>query len=117
VTNRLPHALRSDARDNRELILDAARTVFATEGLNVPMRSVGELAHRAKDAGHLRPDFVLDDLILILMANSGIRAASPAAAVAASRRFAALTIQAFQASPETPPLPPVAWLAPVVLIR
>ena len=42
-----------------------------------------------------RPDFVLDDLILMLMANSGIRATSPAAAVAASRRFAALAIQAF----------------------
>ena len=42
VTDRLPHALRSDARDNRELILDAARTVFAAEGLNVPITySVG----------------------------------------------------------------------------
>ena len=63
------------------------------------LRSVAELARRAKEAGRLRPDFVLDDLVLVLMANSGIRAASPAAAVAASRRFAALAIQAFQASP------------------
>ena len=45
------------------------------------------------------PDFVLDDLILMLMANSGIHATSPAARVAASRRFAALAIQAFQAAP------------------
>ena len=44
VTDRLPHALRSDARDNRERILDAARAVFAAEGLNVPMR---EIARRA----------------------------------------------------------------------
>jgi AcrR family transcriptional regulator len=204
VTDRLPHTLRSDARDNRERILDAARAVFAAEGLNVPMReiarragvgpatlyrrfptkellvtaafrdqmcaclavvddgladpdpwhgfcrvverifelhardrgftaafmstfphamdfaalrvssleSVAELARRAKDAGRLRPDFVLDDLILVLMANSGIRAASPAARVAASRRFAALAIQAFQASPVASPLPPVARLVP-----
>ncbi|GAA5132815.1 TetR/AcrR family transcriptional regulator [Pseudonocardia adelaidensis] len=200
----MPHTLRSDARDNRERILDAARAVFAAEGLNVPMReiarragvgpatlyrrfptkemlvteafrdqmracvavvdegladpdpwrgfcraiericelhaldrgftaafmstfpramdfaalrassldSVAELARRAKDAGRLRPDFVLDDVILVLMANSGIRAASPAARVAASRRFAALAIQAFQASPVASPLPPVARLAP-----
>ena len=192
MTDRLPHTLRSDARDNRERILDAAREVFATEGLNVPMRqiarragvgpatlyrrfptkellateafaaqmracqaivdegladpdpwhgfclviekicelharnrgftaafmsafpramdfaasrentlnSAAELARRAKDAGHLRPDFVLDDLILVLMANSGIHAVSMSARVAASRRFAALAIQAFQASPE-----------------
>ncbi|TWF82110.1 TetR family transcriptional regulator [Pseudonocardia hierapolitana] len=204
VTDRLPHALRSDARDNRERILDAARAVFAAEGLNVPMREiarragvgpatlyrrfptkevlvteafrdqmcaclavvdegladpdpwhgfcrviericelhaldrgftaafmstfphamdfaalrassldrVAELARRAKDVGRLRPDFVLDDVILVLMANSGIRAASPAARVAASRRFAALAIQAFQASPVASPLPPVARLAP-----
>jgi AcrR family transcriptional regulator len=44
VTDRLPHPLRSDARDNRELILDAARALFAAEGLNVPMR---EIARRA----------------------------------------------------------------------
>jgi len=75
------------------------------------------LGRRAKVAGHLRSDFLLDDLILILMANSGIRATSPAAAVAASRRFAALAIQAFQASPEASPLPSVARLASVVLIR
>jgi hypothetical protein len=52
----------------------------------------------------------------MLMANSGIRATSPAAAVAASRRFAAFAIQAFQASPEASPLPPVQRLVPVVLI-
>jgi AcrR family transcriptional regulator len=200
--------LRSDARDNRKLILDAARTLFAAEGLDVPMRevarragvgpatlyrhfpakqalvaeafseqmrachsivdeglddpdpwhgfclviekicalhardrgftaafisayptavdfaadreyalrSVARLARRAQDAGRLRPDFVLDDLILMLMANGGIRTSSPAAAVVASRRFAALAIQAFQAAPRAAPLPPAAPLTPVVLI-
>ena len=44
VTARLPHNLRSDALDNRERILDAARAVFAAEGLNVPVR---EIARRA----------------------------------------------------------------------
>jgi AcrR family transcriptional regulator len=203
VTSHLPRPLRSDARDNRELILAAARAVFAAEGLSVPMRevarragvgpatlyrhfptkedlvteafagqlhachdivdegladpdpwhgfclviekicelharsrgfttafmsaypdamdfaaareyalrSVARLARRAQATGRLRPDFVVDDLVLVLMANSGIRATSPAAAVAASRRFAALAIQAFQVSPEAPPLPPAAQLA------
>jgi AcrR family transcriptional regulator len=191
VTDHLSHPLRSDARDNRERILDAARAVFAAEGLNVPMRevarragvgpatlyrrfptkemlvteafteqmcacqvvvdegladpdpwrgfclvvericelhardrgftaafmstypeavdfaasrehalgSMAELARRAKDAGRLRPDFVLDDLILVFMANSGIQASSLAARVAASRRFAALAIRAFETTP------------------
>lgn len=196
----LPHIRRSDALDNRERILAAARAMFAAEGLNVPMReiarragvgpatlyrhfptkqllateafademhachaivdegladpdpwhgfclviekicelharnrgfttafmsafpnamdaatgrdyalnSMADLARRAKAAGHLRPDFVLDDLILMLMANRGVRATSPAARVAASRRFAAFAIQAFQASPKAAPLPPPA---------
>ena len=210
VTDRLPHPhpLRSDARDTRDLILDAARAAFADEGLNVPMREIArragvgqatlyrrfptkqtlvteafrgqvgacraivaegvaapdpwhgfrrliekvcelhardrgltaafmsafpdamdfaadreyalrataELARRAKEAGHLRPDFVLDDLVLMLMANGGIRATSTAARVAASRRFAALAIQSFQASPAASSLPPAARLAPVMLI-
>ncbi|MGW0424215.1 hypothetical protein [Streptomyces sp. NPDC003015] len=32
---------------------------------------VAELARRAKETGKLRPDFVLDDLIMVLMANGG----------------------------------------------
>lgn len=63
----------------------------------------------------LCPDWVLDDLILVLMANSGIQATSPAARVAASRRFAALAIQAFRASPKHSPRPSVTWLAPAAL--
>jgi hypothetical protein len=44
VTVDLPHKLRSDALDNRERILDAARVAFAAEGMNVPIR---EIARRA----------------------------------------------------------------------
>ncbi|MFJ6571194.1 TetR/AcrR family transcriptional regulator [Streptomyces sp. NPDC091292] len=204
MTDRLPHTPRSDARDNRERILDAARAVFAVEGLNVPLReiarragvgpatlyrhfptkqllateaftdqmrvcrtiveegladpdpwhgfclviericelhardrgftaafmstfpgaidfaadraatltSIAELARRAQDTGRLRPDFVLDDLILMLMANGGIHAGTPTVRIAASRRFAALAIQAFQSSPDHTPLPPAARLTP-----
>ena len=203
VTDHLPHTLRSDALDNRERILDAARALFSADGLDVPMReiarragvgpatlyrhfstkqmlvadafadqlhacraivnegcaepdpwcglclviekicelhardrgfteaflstftggtdvtagreytvqAVAELAQRAKEAGHLRPDFVLDDLILILMANKGIHATSTATQVMASRRFAGLVIQAFETYPQHAPLPPAARLA------
>jgi AcrR family transcriptional regulator len=187
VVDHLPHPLRSDARDNRERVLDAARAVFAAEGLDVPMREIArragvgpatlyrrfptkqalvtdafkeqmhachaviedgladpdpwhgfrvvierlcelharnrgfttaftaafphaidlaaareralgllaELARRA--AGHLRPDFRVDDLVLVLMANGGLHAASVDARVAASRRLALLAIRAFEA--------------------
>ncbi|MFE5240405.1 MULTISPECIES: TetR/AcrR family transcriptional regulator [unclassified Streptomyces] len=202
MTDRLPHTLRSDALDNRERILDAARVLFSGEGLDVPMREIARragvgpatlyrhfptketlvaeafadqlnacraivdegcadpdpwrglclviericelhardrgfteaflsafpratdvaagreytvravagLAQRAKEAGHLRSDFVLDDLILVLMANQGIRAASTGTQVMASRRFAGLVIQAFEACPQHGPLPPAARL-------
>lgn len=76
-----------------------------------------ELARRAKAAGKLRPDFVRDDLTLLIMANSGITADSEEDAVAASRRLAAYLIQAFQASPEPRPLPPVPRLGPHPALR
>jgi len=202
VTEHLPHKLRSDARDNRDRILDAARALFSADGLDVPMREIARragvgpatlyrrfptkqalvaeafadqlhacraivdegcadpdpwrglcrviericelhardrgfteaflsafpgapdvagraytvqavagLAQRAKDAGRLRSDFVLDDLILVLMANKGIHTRSTTTQVMASRRFAALVIQAFEARPRHAPLPPAARLA------
>ncbi|WP_017537686.1 MULTISPECIES: TetR/AcrR family transcriptional regulator [Nocardiopsis] len=203
----MPHNLRSDARDNRERILAAARALFASEGLEVPMREVArragvspatlyrrfptkqnlateafaeqtrrcrahldearadpdpwrglrrliericelhardrgftdaflaaypgsvdfaqerghalaclaELARRAKAAGRLRPDFAVEDLLLMLMAHRGVHAASAPARLAASRRFAAFVVQAFEAAPEHEPLPPVPDLTPLDL--
>ncbi|WP_170264355.1 TetR/AcrR family transcriptional regulator [Nocardia uniformis] len=206
MTAQLPHELRSDARDNRERILEAARTIFVSTGLDVPMREIArragvgpatlyrhfptketlvaaaftdqmhacrslvdegladpdpwrgfcrtieklselqardhgftaafmstyphaldfaairtsaltaaaELIRRAKDTGHLHPDVMVDDLILMIMANNGIHATTPTARLAASRRFAALMIQAFRASPGSAPLPPLPRLVPAV---
>lgn len=76
------------------------------------LRAITELTGRAKASGHLRRDFVPDDLLLVLMANNGIQAPSPKARVAASRRFAALAVQALRASPDAAPLPPAARLIP-----
>ncbi len=47
VTDRLPHGRRSDARDNRGLIVDAARAMFLTDGPAAPIR---EIARRAQVA-------------------------------------------------------------------
>jgi AcrR family transcriptional regulator len=74
------------------------------------LRMLLGLMRRAKEAGSLRGDFVLEDLSLALMANEGIRAESPRMRVAASRRFAALMIQSFQANPVLVPLPPAVRL-------
>ncbi|MEV0977820.1 helix-turn-helix domain-containing protein [Streptomyces sp. NPDC049915] len=201
MTHHLPRTVRSDARDNRAHILDAARTVFGDNGLSAPIRevarqagvgpatlyrhfptkqaliaetfaeqrrachaavrdaladsdpwhgfqgliericelhahsrgfadafmtafpeamdfaadrerawhAVGELARRAQKTGRLRPGFVVDDLILMLMAHRGLQDTPRAARVTASRRFAAYAIEAFRAAPETgapTPLPP-----------
>lgn len=203
MTRKVPHTLRSDARDNRDRLLDAARALFSVDGLTVPMRDVArragvgpatlyrhfptkedlvtaafedqlracrdiideacadpdpwrglcqviericvlhaqdrgfteaflsaypraftatvghghmlqaiaDLAARAKRTGRLRPDFVPDDLVLMLLANKGLQTASPTARPAASRRFAAYIIQALTHGPHNTPLPPPARLA------
>jgi AcrR family transcriptional regulator len=201
MTSRLPQTLRTDARENRAGILDAARAVFGDQGLSAPMRevarqagvgpatlyrhfptkralimetfaeqrracraavrdaladpdawhgfqglvericelhahsrgfadafmtafpeamdfaadqqrtlrAVGELARRAQQTGRLRRDFVVDDLVLMLMAHRGLQDTPPAGRVTTSRRFAAYMIEAFRAAPRTEaptPLPP-----------
>jgi AcrR family transcriptional regulator len=74
------------------------------------LRLLFVLIRRAKDAGRLRADFVLEDLVLALMANDGIQAATPELRVAASRRFAALMTQSFQTRPDPVTLPPAVRL-------
>lgn len=200
MADELPHMLRSDARDNRDRVLEAARSLFSERGLGVPMREIARraevgpatlyrrfptkqslieaaftdelracsgivrdgcadpdpwrglrsivlditelnahnqgfvdawvasnpglpdftahragmvrslagLCRRAKEAGALRPDFVLDDLILILMAGRGLPAEPPELRVVAARRFAALALDAFRAAERPSPLPPPA---------
>jgi AcrR family transcriptional regulator len=74
------------------------------------LRLLLRLVRRAKEAGELRDDFVLEDISLALMANEGIRAETPELRVAASRRFAALMLQSFRADPVRTPLPPAVRL-------
>ncbi|ROQ40703.1 TetR family transcriptional regulator [Frondihabitans sp. PhB188] len=190
MTDGLPHLLRSDAQSNRDRVLAAARELFATEGLGVPMREISrragvgpatlyrrfptkpdlvaaafadelsacraivedgaadpapwrglqsviveltelnarnhgfveaftsqypdaadftthrrELLHlltslvrRAQESGELRADFVMNDLMLVLLAGRGLAALPPSRRDAAARRFADLAIDALRAS-------------------
>ncbi|MFC4121599.1 TetR/AcrR family transcriptional regulator [Nonomuraea zeae] len=89
--------------------LPAAADYF-TADRDRTLRLLLELIRRARRTGELRADFVLEDLVVALMANEGIRAESPGMRVAASRRFAALMIQSFRANPVAAPLPPAVRL-------
>lgn len=76
------------------------------------LAALRQLVRQAKETGALREDFVLEDINLALLANEGIRADTPEMRLAASRRFAALMLQSFQARPVAAPLPPAVRLPP-----
>jgi AcrR family transcriptional regulator len=66
-----------------------------------------ELAERAKAAGCLRDDFTPEDMVLVLMANAGVVAATVDTVPTAWRRVVALIIQSLQAPARGPlPAPP-----------
>ncbi|MCV7228197.1 TetR/AcrR family transcriptional regulator [Mycolicibacterium komossense] len=69
------------------------------------LRMLAQLAERAKVAGELRHDFVIDDLVLVLLAGRGLSSTPPSDREAAARRFAALAIDAFRQSRVTTELP------------
>jgi hypothetical protein len=80
------------------------------------LRMLAELAGRAQAAGGLRRDFVVDDLVLVLLAGRGLSTTTPPAGrPAAARRFAALAIDAFRASEANTTLPRPARLAAGVM--
>lgn len=87
------------------------RAITVVTGRDRILATIADLARRAKLTGHLRPDFEPDDLVLMLLANKGIQLPSPTAQLAASRRFAALLIQAITHCPHNTPLPPPVHLA------
>jgi Bacterial regulatory proteins, tetR family. len=66
-----------------------------------------QMIERAKAAGALRPDFVPEDLVLLLMANAGVVQGAGEAAPDAWRRFVALMLDGFRAEGASPlPSPP-----------
>lgn len=61
------------------------------------LRRLDDLCRRAQEAGSLRSDFVLDDLILLVQAGRGLSAATPEHRVARARRFTELVLDALRA--------------------
>ena len=92
------------------VISQLSLTVDFTAGRDRTLRMLLELVRRAKEVGELREDIVLEDIVLAMMANDGIRADSPEMRAAASRRFAALMIRSFRVNPVPVPLPPAVRL-------
>jgi AcrR family transcriptional regulator len=79
-----------------------------------------ELIARAKAAGKLRADFSPEDLVMLLMANAGVVAATADAAPDVWRRFVAYMIQAFHATnaaPLPPPSTPTAMYRALMRLR
>ena len=72
------------------------------------------LVQRAKDSGQLRADFSPHDLILVLLANSGLAGVPEEVAVAASQRLVAYLLEAFRAGTDALP-PPVPLSLDLVL--
>ncbi|MFY0510127.1 TetR/AcrR family transcriptional regulator [Streptomyces anulatus] len=68
------------------------------------------LVRRAKAAGALRPDFDVSDVVLVLLANSGVANGAGPEAAAASRRLVGYLLESFRATPCVRPLPPPAGL-------
>ncbi len=75
-----------------------------------------DLIGRAKATGHLRADFTHQDLVILLMANAGVIAASEAAAPGTWRRMVGQMLRAYAApGADLPPLEPAP--APTALYR
>ena len=64
-----------------------------------------DVVARAKAAGELREDFVLEDIVVLLLANAGVVNATKDHAPDAWERFVAYMLDAFHA-PSASPLPP-----------
>ena len=83
--------------------VDPAAAAFAEHRREL-LGMLDRLAKRAQQQGGLRRDFVIDDLVLVLLAGRGLASVRPATRKTTARRFAQLAIDAFRAAPaESPP--------------
>ncbi|MFG3104997.1 TetR/AcrR family transcriptional regulator [Streptomyces sp. NPDC048182] len=68
------------------------------------------LVRRARDTGRLRADFALSDIMLVLLAGTGLAGQPPETALPASRRLLAHLFRSFAPEGAATPLPPPAGL-------
>jgi AcrR family transcriptional regulator len=89
-----------------------ASTFPVTAAMDLRLRKalagVAEVVARAKAAGVLREDFVMQDLAVLLLANAGVVTVTMQHAPQAWERFAAYMLDAFRAPGATPLPAPVA---------
>ncbi len=92
----------------RDLLTTAfPATSTVQQRTNEAVQKLKVLIGRAQADGSVRRDLVVADVVMLLLANSGILAATSAAAPDAWRRFAALMVDSFRADAATAlPEPP-----------
>jgi AcrR family transcriptional regulator len=89
-------AMQAENRGFGELLIMALPTAKELEADRAAAyQGFTELIARAKEAGRLRPDFSPEDLVLLLMANAGVVAATAQELPDAWRRLVAFMLQAF----------------------
>ncbi|MET4921341.1 helix-turn-helix domain containing protein [Streptomyces sp. PSRA5] len=109
VVEKLVTAYGGDPRV-QPILVQLSREPEFTAGHERTVRGMLELIRRAKESGALRAEIVLEDVVLAMQAAHGVRAGSPAAQAAATRRLAGLIIQSFHATTNAAPLPPAVRL-------
>lgn len=91
----------------RDLLTTAFPAASAVErGTSEAVDKLKALITRAQADGTVRADLVVADVVVLLLANSGVVAATGAAAPDAWRRFAALMVDAFGVQGASLPEPP-----------
>lgn len=108
-------AMQAADRGLSDVLAQTFPTAKALEGQRAEAYGgLAELVGRAQAQGALRPDFVMEDFVLLLMANAGVVQATREVAPEASRRFVALLLDGFRSEGAHPlPAPP----APARLYR
>ena len=94
-------------REIQETFPEAKRPAYTTVQTMVYRLEGKKVVRRAKKTGQLRPDFTSQDLVILLMANAGVIAATRGAAPGTWERLVGYMLQAFTApQPATLPPPP-----------
>ena len=96
-------ALQAENRALADLVTSAE---YTDETRPVAVAHLHALLDRARAAGRLRADFVVEDVVLLLLANAGVIRRTAEHAPAASSRLVALLLDGLAAEAATPGPPP-----------
>lgn len=96
-------ALQAENRALADLVVSAE---YTDETRPTALAHLSLLLERARAAGRLRADFAIEDVALLLRANSGVVRHTGESAPAASARLVALLLDGLDAAATEPPPPP-----------